>query len=313
MSNIQYIIDNYKVKTINISFTPQNNINNYVNKIFIINLCFNKTRRNYILMLMKKYKISFTLVVVDKISDDVYQTLNYNKKLTKSEIGCTLSHLWCLNKIIKNKYPNAIIFEDDIIFHKDFDLKFYNIMTSEYDFLLLGACDFSFSRVNYKNVKNNLYRPSQNAVKVYGAHAIYYSLKGAQKMFDLSIQNIYFFDRNYHPIFEYFPESSFICYPNLVVTDISTTNLGHSYSYFTEMEKYYYNSCFIDFEFNQYNFIYLDIIIKNKSVDITDHEDYQSFIKKIIKNIFDKEWERKEIQNRLVMDFFTIEDIQDIL
>ena len=79
------------------------------------------------------------------------------------------------------------------------------------------------------------------------------------------------------------------------------------------MEKYYYNRCFIDFEFKQYNFIYLDIIIKNKSVNITDHEDYESFIKKIIQNIFDKEWERKEIQNRLVMDFFTIEDIQDIL
>ena len=71
---------------------------------------------------MKKYNLSFTLIIVDKIDDFLFETFNRNGSLTRGEIGCCLSHLWCLQNVIVNKYENAIIFEDDIIFHKDFHI-----------------------------------------------------------------------------------------------------------------------------------------------------------------------------------------------
>ena len=37
------------------------------------------------------------------------------------EVGCYLSHMWCLNDIIKNNIKNAIIFEDDIVVRKNFE------------------------------------------------------------------------------------------------------------------------------------------------------------------------------------------------
>jgi glycosyl transferase family 25 len=316
MNNVIQIINRYKVNAINIRYkSPKKSIlNENVGKIFVINLLTNKTRRNYILMLMKKYNIEFTLVVVNKISDDIYQILNENKKLTKEEVGCSLSHLWVLNNIIKNKINNAIIFEDDIIFHKNFDELFLNIINKQkYDFLLLGACDFSFSSLNYKNIDDTLYRPNKNAIRVYGAHSNYYSLNGAIKMFEDSIKNIYFFDRNYHTMFNYFEKTSYICSPNLVVSDISTTNLEHSYSFLSDKEKYYYDSCFINFNFNDYNFIYLDLILKNKNIKIEDCDTFESYYKKLIKATFSDNNQREQIKKRIAMDFFSINDIKEIL
>lgn len=313
---IKSIIKKYKVNVLNISHSSNKKhiLNECVEQIFIINLISNKLRRNYIIMLMKKYKINFTLIIVDKIDDKTYNIINQNKKLKKSEVGCCLSHLWCLDKIMEEKLKNAIIFEDDIIFHKNFKHIFYELFSKKkYDFLLLGACDFHFSKKNYQYLNKGVYKPDKTSTKVYGAHANYYSLKGASKMFNSTIQDIYFFDRNYNIMFDYFNDTSFICYPNLVVSDISTTNLDHTYDFFTSNENYYYTSCFKNFNFCDYNFIYLSIISKNKHILIKKEDDYESYSKKIIENTFESLKQQYEIKNRLVMDFFDMKDIKFLL
>jgi hypothetical protein len=114
-------------------------------------------------------------------------------------------------------------------------------------------------------------------------------------------------------MFDYFIETSFICYPNLVVSDISTTNLEHKYDFFTNDENYYYTSCFKNFNFCDYNFIYLSIISKNKHIIITKEDNYESFLKKIIENTFKNLEQQYEIKSRLVMDFFDIKDIKFLL
>ena len=45
-----------------------------------------------------------------------------NEKLTPSEIGCALSHLKIYEEIIKRNLEFALIFEDDILIHEDFNL-----------------------------------------------------------------------------------------------------------------------------------------------------------------------------------------------
>ena len=165
---LKKILYNYHVKTLDI-FNSGNILNTYTKKIYVINLEKNIIRRNYILTIMKKYGISFKLVIVEKIKQVDYDYYNkYGNNISIGELGCGLSHVWCLKDIIKNKYENAIIFEDDIIFHKNFESKFYDIIQKQsYDFLLLGACDFHFSEINYKNVNENLYRPDSKFEKVY--------------------------------------------------------------------------------------------------------------------------------------------------
>ena len=310
-------INNYKVNLIKINnYSKKKHILNlFTEEIFVINLLSNKIRRNYIIMMMKKYKINFTLVIVDSINDDIYNIINKNKKLTKGEIGCSLSHMWCLNRIIKDGLKNAIIFEDDIIFHKDIIQMFTKVMNSQtYDFLLLGACDFNFSKLNFKNVLDvGLYKPDPNSIKVYGAHAIYYSLKGAERMFEKTNENLYFFDRNYHIMFDYFKDTSYICYPNLVVSDISTTNINHYYQFFSENEKKYYTECFHNFNFNHYNFFYLSLIIQNPEISLSDTDTFEKYVDKIIENSFKNKQYQKEIKKRMVMNFFDINDLKFLL
>lgn len=312
-------IKNYKVRLVNIinDNTNLNFINSFVDKIFVINMKSCNIRRNYIISLMKKYNINFTFVIVDSISYDVTKYINKFTTLTKAETGCLISHLWCLNRIIKQKYKNAIIFEDDIIFHKNFSVIFPKVFenTNRIDFLILGACDFHFSEENFKRVdKNkNLYTITSETPRVYGAHANYYSYEGALKMFKLKINNISFFDRDYCKMFEYFENSSFICYPNLVVSDISTTNLHHKYKFFSKAEEEYYTKCFINFNFKKYNFIYLDLVEKCKNININDFDNYENYITKIIRyNFYDNEYVNI-LKDRLVMNFFNLNDIKFIL
>ena len=311
--SLMSIIENYKVKVYYFINNNNNAINNIVKDIYVINLIKNKARRNYIITIMKKMNINFYLVLVDYITQDINNILNINNSITKAELGCTLSHLWCLNQIIKNKQKNAIIFEDDIIFHKNFTNLFTDLYRPDIDFLMLGACNFSFSKVKPDLFVNNMYSINELSSRVYGSHANLYSLNGAKFMFNYRCSNIDFFDKNYHVIFNKLKNSSFICYPNLVVSDISTTDINHQYPFFSIAEENYYNKCFINFKFTDYYFIYLNILLKNKNIPIEKNDNYKSYMNKIIYNYFYNDTLSKKIKERLVWDFFTIEDIKNII
>jgi len=292
---IKKMLENYNVKTLNIK-NNGNILNNYTEKIYVINLEKNIIRKKYILTIMKKFGISFILVIVNKIKNNHYQEYcKYKKNISISELGCGLSHLWCLNNIVKNKYKNAIIFEDDIIFHKNYEPKFFNIIEKQhYDFLLLGACDFHFSDINYKNITENMYRPHPNYNKVYGAHAIYYSLSGASYMLENKLKKFAFFDYNFNKIFSHFKNTAFICYPNLVVTELTTSDNNHSYELFSEKEKYFYSKCFIDFNFKDYHFIYLNLL-----EELFVHKKKYKYY--------------KEFKERIDLSFLTLKDLKGIL
>ena len=329
------IIQNYNVKIININNSSSNNnnnntilknisnknINNVVKKIFVINLLDDDVKRNYIITLMKKYNIDFTLVIVEKISNEIYKTIsnNTNTFISRGEMGCCISHLWCLYQIIKNNYENAIVFEDDIILHKNFTNEFLNIHeqmqkdNNALDFLLLGAHDFNFSKVNHKNVKNNIYRPNVNNCNLYGAHANYYSLKGAKAMFKIRITEISFFDKEYMLMFNHFNNSSFICYPNLVVSNVTSSTLNHKRDLLSTLEHEYYEKCFINFNFNIYNFIYVNLLEKNLFKIDENNNDYEAYINNCLYHYFYDLNKINLVKKRLVMNFFNLQDIKMIL
>lgn len=309
---LKKMLYNYHVKTFDV-VNSGNILNNYTQKIYVINLKKNIIRRNYILTIMKKYGINFKLVIVNKIKKIDYKYYcKYNNNISMSELGCGLSHLWCLKDIIKNKYKNAIIFEDDIIFHKNFEAKFFNIIQKQtYDFLLLGACDFHFSEINNKNVNENLYRPNSNFEKVYGAHAIYYSLQGANYMLHNRLNEFAFFDYNLNKVFEYFKNTSFICYPNLVVTEITTSDNNHSYDLFSQKEKIFYTKCFTNFNFNDYNFIYLNLL---DEYSINNFSNYKDYVCSLFKTKYpEKNDYIKKFIKRLDFSFFSWEEIRNII
>jgi GR25 family glycosyltransferase involved in LPS biosynthesis len=305
------ILNNYNVKLINVLNSNSLALNDKIKRIYVINMINDTIKRNYIILLMQKYNINFSLLIVDKVTDTKYKELCENKQITKEELGCCLSHLWCLNDIIENKYDNAIIFEDDIFFHKDFIKNFCKIYdTKKLDFLLLGAHDYHFSVNNYKNVINNVYYPEKTN-KLYGAHANYYSLSAATLMYKIRSSKISFFDKEYSIMFEYFKKTSFVCFPNLVISDVSTSSLNHKKTFFSLEEEYYYKKCFNqNLNFSQYHIIYLNVIKKNM-IPIKENDTYESYINRCLYVFFCNKNCAQQIKNR-ISSFFTIEDIKNI-
>lgn len=311
-NNLIDAIKNYKVKLINVINNEDSEINKRVKKIYVINLETDVKKRNYIICLLKKYKLNFTLVIVNKVPKSISDELLKNSLISVSELGCCLSHLWCLYNTLVNKYSNAIIFEDDIILHKDFESKFLSIydINPSVDFLLLGAHDFHFSSMNHKNVKNNLYRPAESCVQLYGAHANYYSYRGAKQMFYIRTTQLSFFDKEYMLMFNYL-KNAYVCYPNLVVSNITDSRLNHERSLMSELERDYYKKCFIGFNFNDYNFLYVNLLNASTKIKITDT--YISYTENYLYNYFHDFDKIEIVKKRLVHNFFTLEDIGTIL
>ena len=316
------LLDKYKVNVYKIINNENqiNIINTIVEKVYVINLKKDRIRRNYIKVLFEKYNINYDLIIVEQISEEIYHLFKgAQKKLSKNEVGCSLSHLWCLKNMIENNYLNCIIFEDDVIFHKDFEFKFkelFNKKKIDFDFLSFGGCDFDFSSINFKNIINeyNLYQPDSISKRCYGAHANYYSLNGAKYIFKVKTLFFSFFDNNNFFIFKHFKNTAFICYPHLIVSEISTTNINHIYPFFSLNEKKYYSKCFQNFSFHDYHFIYFCLI---KKMNINYNQVYDYNYKEIINNILNIEFQSiqltREIIDRLDFEFFTMNDILKML
>jgi GR25 family glycosyltransferase involved in LPS biosynthesis len=320
-TKILNIIKDYKV-ILQEHINDQNNtkfINKHISKIYVINLKKDVLRYNYIKTLFEKYKMNYTFVIVDKPLIETYKTLIgifCASRFTINDAGCLLSHLWCLNNIIINKFDSTLIFEDDVIFHKNFEELFINIINKnvKYDYLKLGAADFNFTEKNANNVENGLYRPTKNAHKNFGTHSILYSIKGAEFVFNWRIQHLAFFDYKLLKVFEYFPDTAFVCYPNLVCAELSTSNLNHDY--YNKMETDYYKQCFDNFSHTEYNFIYLDILSFMRLVKQENNDTYETYIDKLLETyLIEKGVTRERIillKSRLVLDFFTLNDLKNI-
>jgi GR25 family glycosyltransferase involved in LPS biosynthesis len=93
----------------------------------------------------------------------------------KGEQGCALSHLNIWRTIVNEKIPKAVVFEDDVFFHKDWDklhTPFWSATPNDYDILYLGS---------------QLEIPSNSAicrVPVYCTHAYVITCEGAAKLYN---------------------------------------------------------------------------------------------------------------------------------
>lgn len=93
----------------------------------------------------------------------------------KGEQGVALSQLSLWKYIVDNRIPRAVIFEDDVAFHKDWETLasvFWNATPKDFDVLYIGN-------------QLEMYMPGEILqVPVYCLHAYIVTLEGAQKLYD---------------------------------------------------------------------------------------------------------------------------------
>lgn len=307
------ILQNYKVKIVNIKNEEPSIVNSYVDRIYVINLVEDWLKRNYIITLLQKLKINFSLVVVDRLSKEDYTFVQKHSQISIAEAGCLFSHIWCLKNMIDGNLKNCIIFEDDIILHKEFEKLLIGHLERNPDFLMLGACDYNFRKENHRNVSNYIYFPLTFQY-LFGAHANYYSFEAARRMFDIKTSCVSFFDNFLAEQFYFFPESSGVCYPNLVVTDVTKSALNHSNSLLSNSESNFYNKCFVAFNFQDYHFIYIHLLNEvMTSEDSNKFQTFKDFTKAALQKYFHDEETSSCIYKRLSLDFFILADVNNIL
>lgn len=314
-SNIITLINNYNVTRVPIINDTNNQyyINKYVNHIYVINLEHDVKRRNYITVLMKKYNINFEFIIVPRLQQEEYSQIG-NPNINIGEAGCYLSHMFCLNDAIMNAYDKIIIFEDDIIFHKAFNDLFEKItMKQTFDILFLGASDFNFRKINYRLVNRykHIYHPHIDSRFLRGCFSIFYSSKGYLEVFNNRLINPTFIDNNLIQFSKSFSDTFCVCYPNIVIVDLSTTNLGHNFWLTNKIkEDYYYRNCYNGFvNFSDYNYVCIKLF---SNCVIKKVLTYENNLTNILCTFFKKTSEKPLIQilkERLVCDFLTIHDL----
>ena len=118
--------------------------------------------------------------------DEVNEALNLfgNPKFdfwcSKGNIGCNLSMLKVMLTIVNNNIPIASIFEDDIIFHNEWDRlskDFYENTPKNYDIIYMG------NQIDECKVTNEV--PRINKKSCFCMHAIIVSNKGARQILNL--------------------------------------------------------------------------------------------------------------------------------
>ncbi len=177
-------------------------LNNFFEKIYVISLLSATQRRESINNLSKKYEFNFEYIdAVDK-STIKMEDLKKEKKwaypkndfycskkcscsglgheLNTSQVGCQLSHEIAWRDMIKNEYKNALIMEDDISFHRDFEILFKKIssnVSKNWNFLYLGKLKNVESKKDIIKIKHGFS----------GTHMYGLSIKAAEK----AVNNLY--------------------------------------------------------------------------------------------------------------------------
>lgn len=124
----------------NIIEKENNPFNNFVDKTYVINLERRKDRLKHITEEMQKIGVSFTRF---NAIDGKTLKLNFNE-VKKSQIGCYRSHIGVIKDALKNNFNTIAVFEDDVIFCKDFQtrFKYYSEnIPGDWDIMYLG-CHF---------------------------------------------------------------------------------------------------------------------------------------------------------------------------
>jgi glycosyl transferase family 25 len=115
-------------------------------KIFVVHYKKLINRKTHIINQFIKYNITnYEFIEIDR--DELYNhnICMFEQNYSNSQIAISLSH-FNIYKQIMEKYDNALILEDDVIFDNDFNNKFNKILMqlpNDYDMLFIGnGCNF---------------------------------------------------------------------------------------------------------------------------------------------------------------------------
>lgn len=202
-------------------------INKYFDKIYILNLKEEKDRMLNITNNLNKMNILFErFEALGKEDLDVQTSFekikNDGSALIKTigATGCLLSHRAIINDAIKNNYSNILIFEDDVLFDKNFlnKINYIKLIPNNWTLLYLGASQHDWSKVK---IKNNHY----NAIKTDGTFAYAIKKNAFKEILNLSNDLKHPIDWYLRQYQEKNNNKCFVIYPNICIADVTSSSI----------------------------------------------------------------------------------------
>lgn len=203
-----------------------NNLNSFVDKIYIINLERRIDRFKKISAKLCKFKIEFERFnAVDgtniSIRDEWIQCLEKGSKITSpGAYGCLLSHLQIIKSAKQNNYKNILIFEDDILFHKNFikEISKLSYIPNDYALIYLGASQFK-NISNISAVNKNYYKANET----YGTFA--YIIRDTVYDVLIDVLEKKQFDIDFSLCIIQKLHNCYVLWENVIIADLSSSDI----------------------------------------------------------------------------------------
>lgn len=201
-------------------------INLIFDKIFIVNLKRDIDKKNRCIKMFKKFNIyNYEFMEAIDGTRNILKKKHTNTKILNSNaLGCLLSHIKILYLSKKRNYNKILIFEDDIIFHKNMNNMFtmiYSKIPKDWKLLYFGTTQTLNTWYNI-NLNDNYY----NSYKCNGTFAYAINMSIYNKLFKLIWSKKNNIDTLLHNI-----QNDCKCYtmiPNIVISDVTASNIRDS-------------------------------------------------------------------------------------
>jgi len=220
-------------------------VNNYVDKVYCINLIKDNKKLESFINMVNKYKINCEILRITKLVDSTKFMLRYKKTKYRcpGELGCLLSHLICCIDAKNNNYNNIIILEEDCIPIKNLNEQFtrHKNLILDKSYVYLGSSQWHWSK--FINIHNNYY----NAWRSCGSFAIYINknmisvLITEYKKMEKNVDEImhdyyntppkkYISSTGYYGLNKksLYYNKCIVLYPNIFIADVTTSNIRSS-------------------------------------------------------------------------------------
>ena len=231
-------------------------LNEYFDKIYIVNLEHQTGNRIKVVNQLKKLNIKYELFTAtngyvgeplkkwdEYISRPLGSLERYNdfseleikrgKKLIESAgaIGYIFTYLQILGDAKAQGLKRILILEDDIIFARDFEAKFKKFVSevsSDWKILQLGASQHGWEGFKLKNAKRDgFYKPRR--LKTFGSFAVAFDLSIVDQVIEAEAAFEAPFDSlPMGELYEKYKGKCFVAYPNLVMPDVTDSSIRGS-------------------------------------------------------------------------------------
>ncbi|MBY0444305.1 MAG: glycosyltransferase [Burkholderiales bacterium] len=231
----------------------KSSLNNYFDKIYLVNLKEQVSRRLTAATQLNINGIKFKLVnatngykgealerfntyssndlgTLKRYSSYNEREIRRGKKYIESAgaIGYINTYIGILSDANKNNYNRILILEDDILFTHDFEKKFtsfINSINNEWKILQLGASQYNWASVDINNAHNvGHYYP--RCLDTCGSFAIAIDKSIIDELIDA--QSAYEAPFDHLPmgeIYERYVGQCFVAYPNIVMPDVADSSI----------------------------------------------------------------------------------------